>query len=115
MADSAAKGPGSDLRPLFCCAQRSILTGEASTGPIVATARSFAHACLLFCHTSHLHLSRTSQAPASGILDPAKDPAVQRLLAAAGWTMHILLILAKSVVCSFRGQKGPPQFGCFAK
>jgi hypothetical protein len=68
------RGRGAILGLFFCCAQCSISAAVVSIGPALATARSFAHACLPHC-ASHLVGSRTSQVPASGILDPAKDPA----------------------------------------
>jgi len=68
------RGRGVILGLFFCCAQYNTLAVGVSTGSVVATARSFAHACLPHC-TSHLLRSRTSQVPASGILDRPRDPA----------------------------------------
>jgi hypothetical protein len=55
------RGRGSLPGPFFCCAQCSIWAAVVSTGPVVATARSFAHACLPH-GTSHFLGSRVCNA-----------------------------------------------------
>jgi hypothetical protein len=80
----------------FCCAQSSILAAVVSTGPVVATARSFAHACLPH-RTSHLGGSRVFNATHS-LGSPLTRQGIRPVARRCGRQAHSLAVHSRGVL-----------------